>query len=68
MDQIAANQLRFIELMETGESDKLFHRHHVSGEKIRWRLLEQNWQPIPRYRSDGPAQVLSTLIIVVKLV
>lgn len=50
-------QLRFIELMETGESDKLFHRHHVSGEKIRWRLLEQNWQPIPRYRSDGPAQV-----------
>ncbi|MDR5610224.1 MULTISPECIES: GTP 3',8-cyclase MoaA [unclassified Arsenophonus] len=50
-------QLRFIELMETGESDKIFRRHHVSGEKIQRRLLEQNWQQIPRCRSDGPAQV-----------
>lgn len=24
-------QLRFIELMETGENDKIFRRHHVSG-------------------------------------
>lgn len=50
-------QLRFIELMETGDSDKIFCRHHISGEKIRRRLLKQNWQQVPRYRSDGPAQV-----------
>ncbi|MGM3187963.1 GTP 3',8-cyclase MoaA [Musicola paradisiaca] len=52
-------QLRFIELMETGDGGALFRRHHVSGEVIRERLLQQGWQQQPRSRSDGPAQVFS---------
>ncbi|TCV09268.1 cyclic pyranopterin monophosphate synthase subunit MoaA [Samsonia erythrinae] len=50
-------QLRFIELMETGEGGELFRRHHVSGAVIRQQLLQQGWQPQQRARSDGPAQV-----------
>lgn len=50
-------QLRFIELMETGEGGDLFRRHHVSGEVIRDQLIMQGWQRQPRGRSDGPAQV-----------
>lgn len=52
-----AIQLRFIELMETGEGGDLFRRHHISGEVIRDRLIVQGWQRQPRGRSDGPAQV-----------
>ncbi|PKH20973.1 GTP 3',8-cyclase MoaA [Enterobacterales bacterium CwR94] len=52
-----AIQLRFIELMETGEGSALFRRHHVSGEVIRQQLLMQGWQLQERGRSDGPAQV-----------
>ncbi|WP_016672673.1 GTP 3',8-cyclase MoaA, partial [Yersinia pestis] len=50
-------QLRFIELMETGEGGNLFRKHHVSGGVIRQQLLEQGWQQQDRARSDGPAQV-----------
>ncbi|AYH02114.1 GTP 3',8-cyclase MoaA [Pectobacterium parmentieri] len=50
-------QLRFIELMETGEGGELFRRRHVSGEVIRQQLLQQGWQQQQRARSDGPAQV-----------
>ncbi|MBD2812102.1 GTP 3',8-cyclase MoaA [Xenorhabdus sp. Vera] len=50
-------QLRFIELMETGEGHDIFHRHHLSGEVIRSRLLQQGWQQQQKTRSDGPAQV-----------
>ncbi len=50
-------QLRFIELMETGESSDLFRQHHVSGGVIRQQLLAQGWQQQDRARSDGPAQV-----------
>ncbi|KFX25200.1 molybdenum cofactor biosynthesis protein A [Pectobacterium atrosepticum] len=50
-------QLRFIELMETGEGGDLFRRHHVSGEVIRQQLLQQGWEQQQRARSDGPAQV-----------
>ncbi|MGI3106434.1 GTP 3',8-cyclase MoaA [Dickeya fangzhongdai] len=52
-------QLRFIELMETGEGRAMFRRHHVSGQVIRERLLQQGWQQQARARSDGPAQVFS---------
>ncbi|WP_226093660.1 GTP 3',8-cyclase MoaA [Dickeya oryzae] len=52
-------QLRFIELMETGEGGEMFRRHHVSGQVIRERLLQQGWQQQVRSRSDGPAQVFS---------
>jgi cyclic pyranopterin phosphate synthase len=50
-------QLRFIELMETGEGSDLFRRHHISGEVIRDQLILQGWQRQSRGRSDGPAQV-----------
>lgn len=50
-------QLRFIELMETGDGGKLFREHHISGSVIRDRLLRQGWVSQPRGRSDGPAQV-----------
>ncbi|QCR10341.1 GTP 3',8-cyclase MoaA [Brenneria rubrifaciens] len=50
-------QLRFIELMETGEGGALFQKHHVSGEAIRKRLLLQGWEHQARGRSDGPALV-----------
>ncbi|KDM92939.1 GTP 3',8-cyclase MoaA [Photobacterium galatheae] len=52
-------QLRFIELMETGDGGDLFRRHHVSGDVIRRQLIEMGWQLQPRGRSDGPAQVFS---------
>ncbi|SLM62587.1 MULTISPECIES: GTP 3',8-cyclase MoaA [Dickeya] len=52
-------QLRFIELMETGEGRELFRRHHVSGQVIREQLLREGWQQQARARSDGPAQVFS---------
>lgn len=50
-------QLRFIELMETGEGGNVFRKHHVSGDVIRQQLLLQGWQQQERARSDGPAQV-----------
>lgn len=52
-------QLRFIELMETGEGGELFRRHHVSAALIRDQLLAAGWTRQPRARSDGPAQVFT---------
>ncbi|AOP43547.1 GTP 3',8-cyclase MoaA [Edwardsiella piscicida] len=50
-------QMRFIELMETGDGSELFRRHHVSGATIRAQLLAAGWQRRLPGRSDGPAQV-----------
>ncbi|MRS13865.1 GTP 3',8-cyclase MoaA [Enterobacteriaceae bacterium RIT691] len=50
-------QLRFIELMETGEGSDLFHKHHISGMVLREALLQRGWIHQIRQRSDGPAQV-----------
>ncbi|WP_426818282.1 GTP 3',8-cyclase MoaA [Winslowiella sp. 2C04] len=50
-------QLRFIELMETGDGGSLFRKHHISGEVILEQLINLGWQRLPRARSDGPAQV-----------
>lgn len=52
-------QLRFIELMETGDGGDLFRKHHVSGEVIRDQLVQQGWKLMGRSRSDGPAQVFT---------
>ncbi|GAA3882909.1 GTP 3',8-cyclase MoaA [Gibbsiella dentisursi] len=52
-------QLRFIELMETGEGGQLFRKHHVSGDVIRRQLEREGWRHLPRERSDGPALVFS---------
>ncbi|WP_319781574.1 GTP 3',8-cyclase MoaA [Oceanisphaera sp. IT1-181] len=50
-------QLRFIELMKTGEMDELFDRHHVRGAVIKAQLLQQGWQQKIRAFNDGPAEV-----------
>lgn len=50
-------ELRFIELMQTGEMDTLFRDHHVSGEQIKQRLLDSGWVQQLRGKDDGPAQV-----------
>ncbi|MDA0147004.1 GTP 3',8-cyclase MoaA [Vibrio sp. LaRot3] len=50
-------QLRFIELMQTGEMDDLFKEHHVSGVAIRNQLMAQGWLLKVREKNDGPAQV-----------
>ncbi|MBY7903092.1 GTP 3',8-cyclase MoaA [Vibrio fluvialis] len=50
-------QLRFIELMQTGEMDDLFSRQHVSGTAIRNQLIADGWILKARANNDGPAQV-----------
>ncbi len=50
-------QLRFIELMETGDGSQLFQNRHVSGETIRRKLIDMGWTLQARGRSDGPALV-----------
>lgn len=50
-------QLRFIELMETGEGNELFRQHHISGSVLREELFKRGWIRQIRNRSDGPAQV-----------
>lgn len=52
-------QMRFIELMQTGEMDHFFQQQHLSGQTILHRLLQSGWQLQPRALSDGPAKVLA---------
>jgi len=52
-------QMRFIELMETGEMDHFFKTQHLSGQSILQRLLQEGWALQPKSLSDGPAKVLS---------
>ncbi|QLB19984.1 GTP 3',8-cyclase MoaA [Mannheimia granulomatis] len=52
-------QMRFIELMETGEIDSFFKAQHLSGQSVMERLLREGWQLQPKAMSDGPAKVLS---------
>ncbi len=59
-------QLRFIELMETGEGSELFRRHHISGMVLRDELLKRGWIHQIRQRSDGPAQVFVIRIMKAK--
>ena len=50
-------QMRFIELMQTGEMDSFFHHHHLSGEILVKKLLEQGCQLQQKAITDGPAKV-----------
>ncbi|PMN70919.1 GTP 3',8-cyclase MoaA [Enterovibrio norvegicus] len=50
-------QLRFIELMQTGDMTSLFGKHHQSGVSIRNHLIANGWLMKVRERSDGPAEV-----------
>lgn len=49
-------ELRFIELMQTGEMDQFFERHHQRGMVIKQKILEQGWQPMVREHDAGPAE------------
>ena len=51
--------LRFIELMETGESDEVFNRYHLAGNLIETQLIAQGWQLQPKVALSGPAKVYS---------
>jgi cyclic pyranopterin phosphate synthase len=48
--------LRFIELMQTGDNHEFFQQNHVRGEDIKAQLLADNWQPVLKNTTDGPAQ------------
>ncbi|TYA24904.1 GTP 3',8-cyclase MoaA [Aggregatibacter actinomycetemcomitans] len=50
-------QMRFIELMQTGEMNAFFQRHHLSGQVLEQKLLRSGWQLQMKNRSDGPAKV-----------
>lgn len=50
-------QLRFIELMQTGEMDDMFKNHHLSGVSIRNHLIANGWILKIKSKNDGPAQV-----------
>lgn len=50
-------QMRFIELMQTGEMDHFFAQHHLSGQVLAQQLLRDGWQLQAKGRSDGPAKV-----------
>ncbi|NOI68488.1 GTP 3',8-cyclase MoaA [Vibrio sp. 99-8-1] len=50
-------QLRFIELMQTGEMDELFNKYHQSGVSIRNKLIAEGWIQKVKESNDGPAQV-----------
>lgn len=48
--------LRFIELMETGDNQDYFARHHLSAQVVTDRLLSLGWSAISRPDGAGPAQ------------
>lgn len=49
--------VRFIELMQTGENEVYFKKHHVSVNAIREQLIQTGWSIKPKKLTDGPAQV-----------
>lgn len=51
-----AVSVRFIELMQTGESRAFFTKHHVSANVIIDELLAHGFTPVPRKPDAGPAQ------------
>ncbi|TDQ59057.1 cyclic pyranopterin monophosphate synthase subunit MoaA [Mesocricetibacter intestinalis] len=50
-------QMRFIELMQTGEMDEFFRNQHISGQVLARQLLEDGWQLQEKGHTDGPAKV-----------
>lgn len=52
-------EMRFIELMECGETSQFFNQHHLSGDGIKSFLQQQGWVQQLRAKDDGPAQVYS---------
>ncbi len=52
-------EMRFIELMECGQTGDFFNQHHLSGDGIKTFLQQQGWVQQLRAKDDGPAQVYS---------
>lgn len=52
-------QMRFIELMQTGEMDSFFTKHHLPGQVLMQKLLQQGWTLQPKKHTDGPAKVFA---------
>lgn len=50
-------QMRFIELMQTGEMDHFFTQYHLSGQILAEKLLQAGWILQPKGLLDGPAKV-----------
>ncbi|MFD1805687.1 GTP 3',8-cyclase MoaA [Pasteurella oralis] len=50
-------QMRFIELMQTGEMDRFFHQYHLSGQVLADKLLQTGWVLQTKGILDGPAKV-----------
>lgn len=51
--------LRFLELMETGQSQAFFKEFHLAGAKLKEHLLNTGWQYDQPLIDDGPAQNFS---------
>ena len=52
-------QMRFIELMQTGEMDSFFDKFHLSGQVLADKLLQNGWQLQHKSHTDGPAKVFT---------
>jgi cyclic pyranopterin phosphate synthase len=52
-------QLRFIELMQTGDNGDFFDKYHRSGLWIKEKLLAEGWRQKMTLSHDGPAQIFS---------
>ena len=52
-------QMRFIELMQTGEMDSFFDKHHLSGQVLADKLLKNGWTLQHKSHTDGPAKVFT---------
>ena len=52
-------EMRFIELMECGQTGDFFNQHHLSGDGMKTFLQQQGWVQQLRAKDDGPAQVYS---------
>lgn len=50
-------QMRFIELMQTGEVSPFFQKYHLSGQLLVEKLQRAGWQLQQRHYTDGPAKV-----------
>ena len=60
-------QMRFIELMQTGEMDSFFDKFHLSGQVLADKLLQNGWQLQHKSHTDGPAKYSRILIMQAKL-
>lgn len=51
--------VRFIELMQTGDNQAYFQRHHVRADALGQSLLQGGWSELPRAADAGPAREYS---------